>query len=115
MPEAGCRRSPIRAAGHHPFIYRKMVIGPAGTGVPNHGDLVRVVDRDEQAPRLWALEPPFPDQPPAALARPEPPGPEFWDRKIARAAELRTDVLGLGPADQRLPRRSMPRGTDSPA
>ena len=36
----------IRAAGSHPFVYRKMVEGPVGPAAPNHGDLVRVVDRD---------------------------------------------------------------------
>src|SRR5436309_9458301 len=36
----------VRAAGNHPFIYRKMVIGPSGAARPSDGDLVRVVDRD---------------------------------------------------------------------
>src|SRR3954468_16538498 len=36
----------VRAAGNHPFIYRKMVIGPVGATRPSAGDLVRVVDRD---------------------------------------------------------------------
>src|SRR5512147_2195954 len=36
----------VRAAGHHPFIYRKMVIGPVGPDLPSAGDLVRAVDRD---------------------------------------------------------------------
>ena len=36
----------IRAAGTHQFVYRKMVEGPLGAAAPNHGDLVRVVDRD---------------------------------------------------------------------
>ena len=34
----------IRAAGNHPFIYRKMVIGPVGGVRPVDGDLVRVVE-----------------------------------------------------------------------
>ncbi len=38
----------IRAAGTHQFVYRKMVEGPVGPATPNHGDLVRVVDRDGQ-------------------------------------------------------------------
>ena len=38
----------IRAAGGHTFVYRKMVEGPVGAAAPNHGDLVRVVDRDGQ-------------------------------------------------------------------
>ena len=37
----------IRAAGNHPFVYRKMVIGPVGPLRPSDGDLVRVVDRDQ--------------------------------------------------------------------
>src|SRR5689334_12337405 len=36
----------VRAAGNHPFVYRKMVIGPAGSVRPSDGDLVRVVDRE---------------------------------------------------------------------
>ena len=36
----------VRAAGHHPFIYRKMIISAVGGLRPNDGDLVRVVDRD---------------------------------------------------------------------
>src|SRR5437588_527515 len=35
----------VRAAGNHPFVYRKMVIGPVGNVRPSDGDLVRVVDR----------------------------------------------------------------------
>src|SRR5256885_16304662 len=38
----------IGASGTHPFVYRKMVTGPVGAVTPNHGDLVRVVDRDGQ-------------------------------------------------------------------
>src|SRR3981189_1626227 len=36
----------VRAAGNHPFIFKKMVIGPVGASRPVDGDLVRVVDRD---------------------------------------------------------------------
>src|SRR3954463_5826781 len=36
----------IRSAGHHPFVYRKMVAGPVGGPRLSNGDLVRVVDRD---------------------------------------------------------------------
>src|SRR4051794_31261693 len=35
----------IRAAGSHQFVYRKMLDGPVGAASPNHGDIVRVVDR----------------------------------------------------------------------
>ncbi len=38
----------IRASGGHTFVYRKMVEGPVGAATPNHGDMVRVVDRDGQ-------------------------------------------------------------------
>src|SRR5881227_2110276 len=47
-PEEPLPAVAIRAAGIHAFVYRKMVEGPIGAAVPNHGDLVRVVDRDSQ-------------------------------------------------------------------
>src|SRR4051794_7163516 len=31
----------VRSAGHHPFVYRKMVVGPVGPVRPRDGDLVR--------------------------------------------------------------------------
>jgi 23S rRNA (cytosine1962-C5)-methyltransferase len=96
VPEARLPMVAIRAAGHHPFIYRKMVIGPAGTGVPSLGDLVRVVDRDGKVlgHGLWNPR----SQISIRLLSREaaPPGPEFWERKIAQAVELRTGALGLG-------------------
>ena len=49
-PEPDARRTlvtmAIRAAGTHQFVYRKMLEGPVGAATPNHGDIVRVVDRD---------------------------------------------------------------------
>jgi 23S rRNA (cytosine1962-C5)-methyltransferase len=36
----------IRSNGQHPFVYRKMTIGPTGRVRPRDGDIVRVVDRD---------------------------------------------------------------------
>jgi len=38
----------IRGTGQHPFVFRKMIIGPVGAVRPGDGDLVRVVDRDER-------------------------------------------------------------------
>ena len=62
---AGHGRRPL-GKGHHPFVYRKMVIGPVGPIRPRDGDLVRVVDRDGLPARLRPLERPVADQPPAA-------------------------------------------------
>jgi 23S rRNA (cytosine1962-C5)-methyltransferase len=85
----------LRAAGTGQFVYRKMVEGPIGAAVPSPGDLVRVVDRagEHLGFALWngrsqiALR---------FLSRlPAPPGQEFWSRRIERAVELRTEVLGL--------------------
>ena len=36
----------VRSAGFHPFVYRKMIVGPVGPVRPRDGDMVRVVDRD---------------------------------------------------------------------
>jgi 23S rRNA (cytosine1962-C5)-methyltransferase len=85
----------VRTAGNHPFVYRKMVIGPVGGNRPADGDLVRVIDRD-QLPvgfGLWNGR----SQISLRLLAPgvEPPGREFWERRIDRAIELRRDVLGL--------------------
>src|SRR4051794_9610129 len=72
----------VRAPGYHPFVYRKMVIGPAGPARPSDGDLVRVVDR-EHLPLgfgLWNSR----SQIPLRLLAPgvDPPGLEFWTRRI---------------------------------
>lgn len=94
-PEAAPPVVAIRGPGHHPFVFRKMVAGPVGGRRPSDGDLVRVVDRDGRPIGfgLWngrsqiALR---------LLDRgPEPPGPAFWDERIARAAALRRELLGL--------------------
>ena len=45
-PESTLPTVAIRAAGTHPFVFRKMVIGPVGPSLPNPGDLVRAVDRE---------------------------------------------------------------------
>jgi 23S rRNA (cytosine1962-C5)-methyltransferase len=85
----------IRAAGHHPFVYRKMVVGPVGPVRPSDGDLVRVVDRD-QLPvgfGLWNAR----SQISLRILKPgvEPPGQEFWEQRIDRAIALRREMLKL--------------------
>jgi 23S rRNA (cytosine1962-C5)-methyltransferase len=85
----------VRAAGHHPFIFRKMVIGPAGPSQPNPGDLVRVVDRQGQ-PLGFGLWNPRSQISLRLISREaEPPGREHWDRRISQAVGLRTRILGL--------------------
>ena len=85
----------IRASGSHAFVYRKMVEGPVGPVTPNPGDLVRVVDRDGRHVgfALWNGRSQITLR---FLSRQEnPPGPEFWGRRIEEAVVLRTGVLGL--------------------
>ncbi|HMB04037.1 MAG TPA: class I SAM-dependent rRNA methyltransferase, partial [Isosphaeraceae bacterium] len=85
----------VRAAGNHPFVYRKMVIGPMGRARPADGDLVRVVDRDHLPIGfgLWNGR----SQISLRLLAPgiEPPGLVFWTRRIDRALALRREVLAL--------------------
>jgi 23S rRNA (cytosine1962-C5)-methyltransferase len=84
----------VRAAGNHPFIYRKMVIGAVGPRASD-GDLVRVVDRDHLPIGfgLWNSR----SQISLRLLSTgvEPPGRDFWDRRIERAVVLRRQLLGL--------------------
>jgi 23S rRNA (cytosine1962-C5)-methyltransferase len=85
----------IRTSGLHPFVYRKMVAGPVGAVAPNHGDLVRVVDADGRhlGFALWNGRSQISLR---FLSRQaEPPGPEFWSRRIDQAVALRTAFLGL--------------------
>jgi 23S rRNA (cytosine1962-C5)-methyltransferase len=85
----------IRAAGGHTFVYRKMVEGAIGPAVPNHGDLVRVVDRDAQHVG-YALYNGRSQIALRMLSRGQTaPGPEFWARRIDEAAALRQSLLGL--------------------
>jgi 23S rRNA (cytosine1962-C5)-methyltransferase len=88
----------VRAAGNHPFVYRKMVIGPVGRARPADGDLVRVVDRDQQPIGfgLWNGR----SQISLRLLAPgtAPPGLDFWTRRIDRALALRREVLALDEA-----------------
>ena len=85
----------VRAAGNHPFVYRKMIVGPVGRLRPLDGDLVRVVDRDHLPIGfgLWNGR----SQISLRLLAPgiEPPGLEFWARRIDRAVALRREALGL--------------------
>src|SRR3954462_3413665 len=79
----------VRAAGNHPFVYRKMVIGPVGAARPADGDLVRVVDRDHLPTGfgLWTGR----SQISLRLLAPglELPGRDFWARRVDRAVALR--------------------------
>jgi len=85
----------VRAAGNHPFIFRKMVIGPVGGVRPADGDLVRVVDRDRLPIGfgLWNSR----SQITLRLLSTgvDPPGRDFWERRIDRAVALRRQLLGL--------------------
>jgi 23S rRNA (cytosine1962-C5)-methyltransferase len=85
----------VRAAGHHPFVYRKMVIGPVGGVRPSDGDLVRVVDRDHLPIGfgLWNGRSQISLR--LLATGVEPPGREFWERRVDRAVALRREVLGL--------------------
>jgi 23S rRNA (cytosine1962-C5)-methyltransferase len=84
----------VRAAGNHPFIYRKMVIGPVGPR-PADGDLVRVVDRDHLPVGfgLWNSRSQISLR--LLVTGVEPPGRSFWERRIDRAVALRRSMLGL--------------------
>src|SRR5262249_19212327 len=77
------------------FVYRKMVAGPVGAAAPNHGDLVRVVDRDNQH-LGYALYNGRSQIALRMISRGEAaPGPEFWARRVDEAAALRQSLLGL--------------------
>ena len=85
----------VRSAGYHPFVYRKMVIGPVGPVRPRDGDMVRVVDRDglPLGFGLWNAR----SQINLRLLTPgvEAPGPAFWEGRIDQAIALRRDLLKL--------------------
>jgi 23S rRNA (cytosine1962-C5)-methyltransferase len=94
-PEEPLPTIAIRAAGTHQFVYRKMVEGPLGAATPNHGDLVRVVDRDgaHLGYALWNGRSQISLR---FLSRAsQPPGPDFWRRRIEQAVALRLSVLEL--------------------
>jgi 23S rRNA (cytosine1962-C5)-methyltransferase len=85
----------VRAPGYHPFVYRKMVIGPVGGSRPMDGDLVRVVDR-ENLPLGFGLWNSRSQISLRLLAQGvDPPGLEFWTTRIDRAIALRREALGL--------------------
>ena len=85
----------VRSAGHHPFVYKKMIIGPVGPVRPRDGDLVRVVDRDglPLGFGLWNAR----SQIQLRLLSPgvDTPGPAFWEGRLDRAIALRRDLLKL--------------------
>ncbi len=94
-PDESLPTMAIRSAGGHTFVYRKMVEGPVGAATPNHGDIVRVVDR-EGLHLGFALYNGRSQIALRMLSRGEkPPGPEFWSRRIDEAATLRQSFLGL--------------------
>ncbi len=84
-----------RSAGHHPFIYKKMVIGATGMPRPRDGDLVRVVDRDG-LPLGFAL---WNGRSQIALrliaSGIEVPGSSYWASRIDDAIKLRREYLNL--------------------
>jgi 23S rRNA (cytosine1962-C5)-methyltransferase len=85
----------IRAAGTHQFVYRKMLDGPVGAATPNHGDIVRVVDRHgvQLGFALWNGRSQISLR---FLSRKSvPPGLEFWSTRIDEAVALRTESLRL--------------------
>ena len=94
-PDATLPTMAIRSAGNHTFVYRKMVEGPVGAAAPNHGDLVRVVDRENQqlGYALWNGRSQISLR--FLSRRAEAPGREFWERRIEEAVSLRTSLLGL--------------------
>lgn len=89
----------VRSPGFHPFLFRKMIIGPVDSPWPRDGELVRVVDRDgiplghglwnsrsELRLRLIA---------PSGSADAPPPGRAWWSDRLTRAVHLRHQTLGL--------------------
>lgn len=97
-PEDNLPTMAIRSAGNHTFVFRKMVEGPVGAAAPNHGDLVRVVDREGKA-LGHALYNGRSQIALRFLSRgPEPPDAAFWARRIDAAASLRQSLLGLDEA-----------------
>jgi len=85
----------VRAPGYHPFVYRKMVIGPVGKGWPRDGDLVRVVDR-ENLPLGFGLWNGRSQISLRLLAQGvDAPGLPFWRERIDRALSLRRETLAL--------------------
>ena len=88
----------VRSAGYHPFVYRKMVIGPVGPVRPRDGDMVRVVDRDglPLGFGLWNARSQINLR--LLTTGVEAPGPAFWEGRIDQAIALRRDLLKLDQA-----------------
>ena len=85
----------VRAPGYHPFVYRKMVLGPVGSFRPTDGDLVRVVDRDH-LPLGFGLWNSRSQITLRLLSRGvNPPDEVFWADKVAAALKLRRETLDL--------------------
>ncbi len=88
----------VRSPGFHPFLFRKMIIGPRLGPRPRDGDLVRVVDRDSVplGYGLWNVE----SEITLRLIAPvgDAPGPEWWAERLGRAVDLRRVTLGLDEA-----------------
>lgn len=85
----------VRAAGNHPFIFRKMVVGPVAGARLTDGDLVRVVDR-EHLPLgfgLWNGRSQISVR--LLTTGVQPPGLAFWEGKLDHASRLRRETLGL--------------------
>ncbi len=72
-----------------------MVIGPVDAGLPNPGDLVRAVDREGRHLGFGLWNPRSQISLRILSRQDEPPGPAFWDDKIARAVDLRVKTLKL--------------------
>lgn len=86
----------IRAPGHHPFVYKKMVAGPVGGRRPNDGDLVRIVDDRDGSFIGYGLHNIRSQIALRILSRDEhAPGTEFWRGRLQQAVALRRDALKL--------------------
>ena len=84
-----------RTPGHHPFVYKKMVLGPMGSPRARDGDLVRVIDRDG-LPLGYALWNGRSQIALRFLSRAaEPPRTSFWETRLDDAIRLRKDVLAI--------------------
>ncbi|WP_435006199.1 class I SAM-dependent rRNA methyltransferase [Tundrisphaera lichenicola] len=85
----------VRSSGLHPFVYRKMIIGPVGPVRPRDGDMVRVVDRDGLPIGfgLWNARSQINLR--ILTGGVEAPGPAFWEHRLDQAISLRRDLLKL--------------------
>lgn len=95
-PEAsGLASIAVRSAGLHPYLFRKMIIGPRPGPRPDDGGLVRVVDRDAipLGYGLWNGESEIALRLIAGVG--DPPGPEWWSERLDRAVALRRDLLAI--------------------